>query len=131
MRVKSTMYNKDTILAAVVKSESSMPDTKPSLECQESISLAQDQRNLMQERIKDTIHYRELRKTYAWRVFLFICCWSVAVLLILLSKGFFSSYFELSDIVLTTLVGGTTVSVVGLVGFMMQGLFHSYGSKKE
>lgn len=80
---------------------------------------------LLREQVTDVSHYRELRNTYAFRVFIFMCCWSSAVFLILMLKGFFPHCFLISDMVMTTLVGGTTISVVGLVGFMMQGLFHS------
>ena len=86
---------------------------------------------LIAEQINDIRHYRELRKEYASKVFKFMCAWSGLMFTILLFKGFMGNCFELSDTVLVTLTGGTTVSVIGLVGFMMQGLFHSKNSKEN
>lgn len=94
----------------------------------ETKEINHDQYKFIQEQVKDLQHYRGLRDKYARRVFIFMCIWSGFVFAILITKGLSARHFTLSDTVLTTLVGGTTVSVVGLVGFMMQGLFHSNGS---
>lgn len=110
-------------IGKVANEESELP---PSANVEfEMLDLDNESRLLLKEQISDLTNYRELRKQYAARVFLFLCTWSLLVFAIVLTRAFASSYFILSDIVLTTLIGGTTISVIGLVGFMMQGLFHS------
>lgn len=94
----------------------------------EACALQSQQVSLIREQIKDIPHYRALREEYAGKVFWFMCVWSGLAFLIIIAKGVLNAFginFDISDVVLTTLVGGTTVSVIGLVGFMMQGLFHS------
>ena len=85
---------------------------------------------LLSEQIKDIVHYRVLRGKYGNRVFVFMCIWSGLTFALLLLKGFLGQQFELNDSVLVTLTGGTTVSVIGLVGFIVQGLFNSTHSQK-
>lgn len=97
----------------------------------ESQMISGDQDEYLQEQIEDLKHYRELRNKYARCVFVFMCVWAGIMFLILIMKGWWGQCFTLSDTILTTLVGGTTVSVIGLVGFMMQGLFHSNGSHRK
>ena len=82
---------------------------------------------LVFQKIKDLEHYRKLRKTYAFLVFTFMCIWSALMFGIIINNK--RCGLEVSDIVLTTLAGGTSISVIGLVGFIVQGLFNS--SKKS
>lgn len=95
------------------------------LNAEEAIDIENHKDKLIAERIKDIIHYRELRKQYANRVFIFMCIWSGVTFLVLMLKGLMGRQFELNDTVLVTLTGGTTISVIGLVGFIVQGLFNS------
>jgi hypothetical protein len=79
-----------------------------------------------EELLVDLVHYRELRKMFGNRVFFFMCVWCAIVFAIVIMagcRGWFD--FKLADGVLITLIGGTTASVIGLVGFVIQGLFHS------
>lgn len=110
-------------IGEIALEEAALPQTT-SIEA-EKCTLETDGNRLLEEQIRDLIHYRDLRKLYASRVFYFMCIWSALVFAIVIFRAFNADDFILSDIVLTTLIGGTTVSVIGLVGFMMQGLFHS------
>lgn len=119
------------ILAKVARYEAKLPDSNLTESADEDRTFQAGKIDLLKEQITDVAHYRDLRSKYASRVFGFMWIWAAFVLVILLIRGFFPNCFTLSDVVLTTLVGGTTISVVGLVGFMMQGLFHSNNSKKR
>ncbi len=81
------------------------------------------ERSLEKEQLKDIISNRNLREEYAKKVlrFLYIYCAVVVTLLIL--QGFHIYNFKLADLVVVTLVGGTAISVIGLVGFVIRGLF--------
>lgn len=79
----------------------------------------------LEEIIQDYASNRELREKYAAKVYLFLATWSAGVFLILVVNGFGLWGFTLADTVLSVLVGGTTISVIGLVGFIVRGLFAS------
>ena len=65
-----------------------------------------------------------LREKYAGRAFRFLICWMSAVGVIVLLQGFGPyTRFSLSDLVLSTIVGGTAVAVVGLAHAVIRGLF--------
>lgn len=96
-------------------------------ECREIENI---KRRLLEEEIRDIVDYRDLRNKYANRVFWFMCVWSALTFAVLVTKGFWEC-FDLNDTVLVTLTGGTTVSVIGLVGFIIQGLFNSNNKRKE
>ena len=81
-----------------------------------------------EEIIKDLIHYRGLRQKFSNKVFRFLTTWCICVLALILLSGFFDT-FKISDAVLVTLCGGTTVSAIGLVGFIVQGLFNNKTKK--
>lgn len=77
----------------------------------------------LNECVEHLRNFRSLRKTYANRVYWFMIIWNLFVGFVVLAQGFGIGGFHLSTTVLTTLVGGTTVSVLGLVGFVVKGLF--------
>ncbi|WP_294591786.1 hypothetical protein [uncultured Rikenella sp.] len=116
--------------ASEEQKEATSPETRrdTSMIEDESRELSSDRDEYLQQLIEDLKHYRKLRNRYAGCVFVFMCFWAVIMFSMLFIKGFLGQCFTLSDTILTTLVGGTTVSVIGLVGFMMQGLFHSNGA---
>ena len=76
-----------------------------------------------QERINDQISDRTLREKYANRLFWFLCIYNAVVLSIALMQGFTRLPFELSDVVLTTLVGSNAIAAFGLVSTVSKGLF--------
>lgn len=70
--------------------------------------------------------YREntaLRARYARKVLCFMYAYFSLVMIIIFLQGFSAWDFRISDIALTTLIGSAFVSAVGLVGFVIQGLF--------
>ncbi len=79
----------------------------------------------LNEKIKDLQSKRQLRELYASRCFLFLICWSIFLVFVLLFQAFSIWNFTLSDPVLTTFIGGTTINVIGLVWIIAKGLFDS------
>lgn len=82
----------------------------------------------------------KLKKEYSKKIYRFMCIWVIVVFVIIISDSItllrlpINRYisFDMSDNVLVTLIGGTTVSVIGLVGFIIKGLFpESKISKNE
>ena len=65
----------------------------------------------------------ELMKPYANRVFGFLVFYCIFVAITLLLQGFRILGFELSDTVMAVIAGSTAASAIGLVGFVVSGLF--------
>lgn len=74
------------------------------------------------EKNKDIAHYRAMRKDIADKVYYFLVIWCIALFLILMFQGWCQG-FHLHEPILITLCGGTTISTIGLVGFIVKGLF--------
>ena len=66
-----------------------------------------------------------LRKKYAGHAFRFLTWWMTCVGGFVLLQGFGFLGFTLSDLVLSTIVGGTAVAVIGLGHAVVKGLFGS------
>ena len=107
----------------------------------EEYSLEREQWREIHERCEDVKINRELRKEYAFKVFIFMCVWCIMVFLIVIldaltytpstDKYIKDLSFQVSNSVLTTLIGGTTVSVIGVVGFIIKGLFPGTNSRRQ
>lgn len=67
-----------------------------------------------QTRLKGLAQDIDQRKRYALRLFVVLCVWLAAVLLILFFSGFVLGGFALSDSVLVALLGTTTINVIAL-----------------
>jgi hypothetical protein len=91
----------------------------------EQIKYLKRKNNKLYEEIKDLRSFRRLRENYAFYCFLFLGIWCFAVFILIVIQGFQLDIFHLSDVIMTTLLGSTTISVIGLVGFITQGLFSS------
>ena len=65
----------------------------------------------------------KLRREYAGHALKFLRIWMAVVGALVIFQGFRLLGFELSDTVLTAIVGGTAVSVIGLVLAVIRGLF--------
>lgn len=74
------------------------------------------------EDLNEKIANRGMRKVAAICVFSFMCVWSIALWALIWWIGV-THNFEYSSNVLVTLIGGSSVSVIGLVGFVVKGLF--------
>lgn len=75
------------------------------------------------EQNEDRKSDRELRKEYAQKVFRYLVGYSFGCATILVLAGWSICGFRLPDLVLSILVGSTAVSAIGLVGFVVSGLF--------
>ena len=80
-------------------------------------------RERRQEEIASLVQDREQRKEYAGHVFLLVVLWLAAVGMIVLMHGAKNCAFALSTTVLTTLIGSTTASVLGLFAIVANYLF--------
>lgn len=77
-----------------------------------------------QKRHEETI---QLRKSYSCRAFWFLCIFALFCGVIIVLQGFQIKCFHLDRISMSTLIGGTAVSVIGLVHTILNGLFPSKG----
>lgn len=66
---------------------------------------------------------KELREGYARKTFAFLWAWSTGIFVVLILSGFSFFGFGLPKTALYILVGSTTVSAIGLVALVGQGLF--------
>lgn len=74
---------------------------------------------------QDRAANRTLRKNYANRVFCYMVAYSIICAIFVVCAGWKIGGFELSDAVLGILVGSTATAAIGLVGFVVNGLFKS------
>ena len=91
---------------------------------------AREEVSYLKERVTDLQHYRELRKLYGGLVYGFMVVWSLLVFAVIFAQGLRIGGFPLEVPTITTLIGGTTISVIGLVGFIVRGLFPTPGNEK-
>lgn len=87
----------------------------------ESITRHNDERN------EDLAQNRKMRREYANKIFYFLIFWNVILFLFLFISA--SSYwtfcckFNIANSVQMTLAGSTAATVIGLVAFVVKGLF--------
>ena len=72
-----------------------------------------------------------LRQQYAGYAFQFLTWWMACVGIFVALQGFGFLGFRLSDLVLSTIVGGTAVAVVGLAHAVIRGLFGKVPGSEE
>ncbi len=79
-----------------------------------------------QEHSDGLMQDRNMRKEYADKIYVLVKIWLIAVGVGLLLGGFGQAYdfFALDDSVLVTLVGGTTLGVIGLFATVAKYLFN-------
>ncbi len=73
--------------------------------------------------VDNLVQDREQRKTYANRLFGLVVVWLIVTGVVILLHGFTFFPFKLSVAVFTTLIGSTTVSVLGLFAIVANYLF--------
>ena len=83
----------------------------------------------VKEKNSDLEHNRELRGTYADKVFRYLILYSIFVGLLLILSGFTVYGFTLESGVLSFLVGSTAAAAIGLVFAVTNGLFDGIGKK--
>lgn len=77
--------------------------------------------NSVEQSNRDKRVNRKLRWKYARWVFSYLVGYSISVLCLLLGAGL--GFLAIPEPVLAALVGSTAVSAIGLVGFVISGLF--------
>ncbi len=103
-------------------------EAEPARQDGEALQLSGDEeRSLRLDRRREEIagltQDRTQRKKYANRLFWLVVGWLLVVGAILLLHGFAVAAFELPGIALTTLIGSTTASVIGLFAIVANYLF--------
>lgn len=93
----------------------------PSVKRTEDARNEADWYNAKTDELRDII---KLRAEYALKIFTFLIVWCFTLLGLIILQGC-PDYleFELDNKVFAVLVGSATVSAIGLVGFMVKGLF--------
>ena len=115
--VKSSNISIDSISAGeLLSTESGAPDT----ETQAALD------DLNHEHLKSLQQDRKMREAYADKIFNLVKAWLIAVGVFLAISGFGNAFnfFTIEASVLTTLVGGTTLGVVGLFATVAKYLFN-------
>lgn len=96
-------------------------------------TLLKEQENLRQimiandklaEEIESLKQDREQRKHFAIHIFYSVRAYMLLIFIVLFVQGFNIFNFSLSDTVLVTLLGTTTVNVIGIFAFVARYLFH-------
>ncbi len=84
-------------------------------------------RDRHEQDIEDRKDARKQRRKYAHRIFVMCCSWVCAVFVLLMFSGF-GSYqhfrFHLSDQVILTAIGSTTVNIIGVFLIVVRFIFH-------
>ncbi len=98
---------------------SEIPDSRTELE---SKTLESEE---LKARIAKLNQDIELRKKYSGKLYWLISIWLIAMFALLLLQGFLgiNGYFNLSDKVLITIIGGTTINVLGLFAIVANYIF--------
>jgi hypothetical protein len=73
----------------------------------------------------------DARHEYAWRIFVLIVVWLIAILLTLIFQAFHFWTFRLSNSIVLALIGGTTASVLALFTIVAQYFFPSPEKKRR
>jgi hypothetical protein len=102
------------------------PDANDALE-EKSLEVSRREAEVaaVRESNADRAKNREMRETYAKKVYRYLIGYTAGCALLLLLSGFKSWGFQLPDAVLVIVVGSTAAAAIGLVGFVVNGLFKS------
>jgi hypothetical protein len=87
--------------------------------------LANAEINALEQKNSDRIATRKLRYDHAKLVYYYLCAYTTGSAVFLLLCGSKLGGFSLPDMVLTTVVGSTAAAAIGLVGFVVSGLFRN------
>ena len=89
------------------------------------IEIGEQQIEHLKQVIKDKELDRKLREQYSSRVIWYLWFYSGFVAIVIVVNGFCDSCWSVDFRVLMVLAGSTSVAAIGLVGFVIQGLFNS------
>ncbi len=117
------VLTRDALSSAIALTEQKTePDQLDQLESSRAYNDART-RSITEENL-DRKANRRLRFQYARQVYLYLVWYSIIAALILVLEAFGPHIgFHLPELVLVTLVGSTGASAIGLVGFVVNGLF--------
>ena len=120
---QKTVLSLDSILPP--KEISETPDQKTALEVK---TLESEERAARLAKLNQDL---ELREKYSGKLFDLIKYWLIAIFALLLLQGFAGvhGYFALSDKVLITIIGGTTINVLGLFAIVANYIFPKESSR--
>lgn len=104
-------------LKRILKKKAHSPDPYSSQELQNN-----ELRKLAEE-LKDLRQDRDERKSYASKLYWLVLIWLVVILFILVLQGLRKFSFQLSDVVLVTLITTTTANVAAFFLVVVQYLF--------
>jgi hypothetical protein len=114
-------YLADILGSLSVAEEKKAPDRQDELETK-ALREREEIHGLRETRT-DRRANRVLRFRYARAVYRYLVWYSIGSAALVLLDGFDFTHFHLPEIALAAIVGGTAVSAIGLVGFVVQGLF--------
>lgn len=99
----------------------------------EELQLLTIKNALEYEKLENEKQNREDRKKYANRIYWLMVSWISAIMIIIIAQGFGENInFEVSDKVLITLIGGTTINILGVFVIVAKYLFnHANNLKKD
>lgn len=80
------------------------------------------QNDHLREKIASLAAAKKLREELAKNVFKFLLVYSVVVLILIFFEGFNLFGFDMPDLTLTALAGGTAVAILGIIGYIAKGL---------
>ena len=112
MKINKNLLNEDISDGCIITSSESDSAQKIALE---------DSR----EELENKKQNRNQRKTYANKLFVFLCVYMTLVFLVLFFCGFSLFGFTLSDTVLVALITTTTANVIRIFAFVVRYLFYS------
>lgn len=113
---------------ARLASQKHEPDAKDDQE-EAAVREAAARAQAAEEAVAGARSRREMREDYAKKIFYYLIGYSIGAFTLLMLNGFQVRGFHISDVPLTAIVGSTAVSAIGLVGFVVNGLFG--GAKKR
>lgn len=83
------------------------------------------------QRIKDLKSDRAFREEYAPKIYNLIAFWLAVIILLLLLEGCSGIPFDIGDNILVTLIGGFSVSVVGLLTIVITYIFPQRSRRRK
>lgn len=109
----------DSILVPAVADVTDVADSRTKLEVK---TLESEERKARLAKLNQDL---ELRGQYSEKLYKLIMFWLIAIFLLLMIQGFagVGGYFAISDKVLITIIGGTTINVLGLFAIVANYIF--------
>lgn len=69
----------------------------------------------------------KMKKSFAKKIFFFICIWSIFIISVIFFQGFNKfTNFKLNNAVLITLISSSFIQIVGLMYIVLKHIFSSY-----